>query len=56
MEVDATAPPRVGTFGVSFEGGPTDGGYSITAYVYETAQDASVELKELDAQNRLHVP
>jgi len=50
VEVEATAPPRVGTFGVSFEGGPTDSGYEITAYVYETAQDASAELEELNAQ------
>jgi hypothetical protein len=50
VEVEPTAPPRVGTFGVSFEGGPTDGGYEITAYVYETAQEASAELEELNAQ------
>lgn len=50
VEVDATAPPMVGNFGVSFEGGPTNGGYAITAYVYESPQAASANLKELDAQ------
>jgi hypothetical protein len=50
VEVDGTAPPMVGNFGVSFEGGPTNGGYAITAYVYESAQDASANLEELDAQ------
>lgn len=50
VEVDAAVPPLVGNFGVSFEGGPTDGGYSITAYVYETAEDASAKLEELQVQ------
>jgi hypothetical protein len=50
VEVESSGPPRIGTFGVSFEGGPTNGGYSITAYVYETAQDASAELEGLNTQ------
>jgi len=47
VEIDGTAPPMVGNFDVSFEGGPTEGGYAITAYVYESAQDASANVEEL---------
>ncbi len=49
VEVKAKAPNTVGAFNVSFEGGPTANGYSITAYVYDTAADAASELKAFEA-------
>jgi hypothetical protein len=49
VEVESAAPKTLGVYSVSFEGGPTEGGYSITAYVYETAKDAAAELEAFEA-------